>query len=312
MPGPNAIGGPSRTLPQPNADAPPATEAPSLESQQEAAITEAFSRSTTQRRRTSIPAYAGVVKSKFGIARGNSTMAAALLNDAQIGQMAGRSPDELARNFVRAGLEPSDAWAMAEAVGQRVGAEIRNEVRVRGHELIAERRTQLTAARDAIAALQNAPEGTPPALVYDAMVERFGEEKIGELMQAFEDNLEALDNWDRRIDGQVWTLGELGDAARDVVPQSWLGDGAVATEQIGRGENELDRFADEMMSGGEMAHLAYEVVAFAVEAGHAAAEAAGSAIGAVATTASLVVHHFAHEAHEDFVHGMQQLFEDAR
>lgn len=309
MPGPNAIGGPSRTLPQPNADAPPATEAPSLESQQEAAITEAFSRSTTQRRRrTPIPPYASQATSAFRAADGNTTMAVAMLNDRQITRMAGRSANELAQNFVRAGLDRPDAWAMAEAVGQRVGAEIRDKVRVRGHELIEQRRTQLTTARDAIAALRDAPDGTPTAAVYEALVERFGEEKIDQLMTLLDDGLEALDNWDRRIDTQAWTLAELSDAARDVAPEGWLGDESVANEQIGRGSPVADT-ADTALTVGEAAHGLYELYEVAV---HSGVHATGAALGAFATAASMVLHHFAHDAHEDFVHGMQHLFEDAR
>lgn len=308
MPGPNAVGGPSRVPQQQPNVAPPAKQAPSLESRQDAAIDAMYSRSSTRPR---VPAYAGQVKSAFGVARGSSSMAAAALSNDLIRRMAGRTPEELTRNFERAGLPPGDASAMAEAIGQRVGKTIRNQVRVRGHELIAQRREQLIQARDAITALQNAAEGTPTAAVYDALVERIGEEQITHLMEHFDEGLEALDDWDRRLDGQAWTLAELSDAARDVAPAGWLRDGTIASEQLERGTPFSDS-AGELQEAAERVHLAFEVAEVVTELGHSTVHAAGSGIGAVFTAVAIGAHYVAHHYHEDFLHGMEHLFEEAR
>lgn len=239
-------------------------------------------------------------------------MAESILDDRQIGAMAGRTASQLTRDFMRAGLDESQATHMAEAISQRVGNEIRNEVRVRGHQLIAQQRTQLTGARDALAALQNAPEGTPTAAVYDALVARFGEERINDFMAGMERGLEALDNWDDRIDGQAWTLAELGDAARDVARErGWLNEGSLAADQVQRG-NPLEHGVEMTDTAVHGLLMLKEVGMAIIEAQHSVALGAASLGGAVFTGAALVIHHIAEQKHEHFVHGMQHLFEAAR
>ena len=238
-------------------------------------------------------------------------MAAQLLSRSQIAGMAFRSRDALEQGFVAAGLSAGDASAMASEVARSVGTRIRMEVTARGHELIAERRTQLTAARDTLLAFQNAPEGSPKGQIYASLVERFGEEGIAQMLESYENGLESLDNWDRRLDGMAWELSELGDAARELAPEGWVRNGSIASEVIGR-----HRRGSAAVEGAQTVvegmHLGFEIAGAIAEASHGLALAGAEAVGGLLTIAAMAVHHVAHEKHEDFVHGMQHLFEAAR